>query len=74
MRRFPLAAVAALMFAVLAPTGAGAAEKDERAAKSAATDKCRGVDMLAETAAKDPPTYTRIMAEAAVAKNAGAIL
>ena len=74
MRRFPLAAVAALMFAVFAPTGAGAAERDERAAKSAVAAKCRGIDMLAETAAKDPQTYTRILAEAAAAKNAGAIL
>ena len=74
MRRFPLAVVAALTLAALAPTGAGAADKDERAEKSAAADKCRGIDMLAETAAKDPQTYTRIMAEAAATKNAGAIL
>ena len=46
-----------------------AAEKD-----AAAADKCRGIDMLTETAAKDPQTYARIMAEAAATKNAGAIL
>ncbi len=45
-----------------------------RTAEKAAADKCRGVDMLAETAARDPQTYTRIMAEAAATKNAGAIL
>ncbi|KAB2944179.1 MAG: TraB/GumN family protein [Hyphomicrobium sp.] len=42
--------------------------------KGAAADTCRGVDMLAETAARDPQTYSRIMAEAAATKNAGAIL
>lgn len=61
-------AVAALAIAALPQAGASAAEKD------AAPDKCRGIDMLAETAAKDPQTYTRIMAESAVTKNAGAIL
>jgi uncharacterized protein len=74
MRRFPLAVVAAVLtLAALAPTSAGAAEKIQQVEKTAA-DKCRGVDMLAETAAKDPQTYTRIMAEATAAKNAGAIL
>ena len=42
--------------------------------KGAAAATCRGVDMLAETAARDPQTYSRIMAEAAATKNAGAIL
>ena len=74
MRRFPLAvALAALTLIALAPSGAGAAEKDT-AEKSTAADKCRGIDMLAETAARDPQTYSRIMAEAAATKNAGAIL
>jgi uncharacterized protein YbaP (TraB family) len=73
MRRFPLAVVAALTLVALAPTGASAAEKAAHAEKTAA-DKCRGIDMLAETAAKDPQTYTRIMAEASTTKNAGAIL
>jgi uncharacterized protein len=44
------------------------------AAEKNAGEKCRGIDMLAETAAKDPQAYTRIMAEAAATKNAGAIL
>jgi uncharacterized protein YbaP (TraB family) len=60
-------ALAALVVVVLPQARVIAAEKD-------GADKCRGVDMLAETAAKDPQTYTRIMAEAAAIKNAGAIL
>jgi uncharacterized protein len=64
----PLFAIASLVVAALPIAGASAAEKD------AAPDKCRGTDMLAETAAKDPQTYTRIMAESAVTQNAGAIL
>ena len=52
MRRFPLAVVAAaLTLVALAPSGAGAAEKDA-GRKEHAADKCRGIDMLAETAAK----------------------
>ena len=65
--RLPLT-IAALAIAALPLTGASAAEKD------AFPDKCRGIDMLAETAARDPQTYNRIMAEAAATKNAGAIL
>lgn len=62
-------AVAALAVAAVLPqTGVRAADK------AAAPDTCRGVDMLAETAARDPQTYSRIMAEAAATKNAGAIL
>jgi uncharacterized protein YbaP (TraB family) len=65
--------IAALVLAGLLPSGAGAAEK-ATADKSTAADRCRGIDMLAETAARDPQTYSRIMAEAAATKNAGAIL
>lgn len=66
--RFRLAIALAALLVVASPQArATAAEKD-------VADKCRGVDMLAETAAKDPQTYTRIMAEAAASKNAGAIL
>jgi uncharacterized protein YbaP (TraB family) len=66
--RFRLAiALAALIVAGFPHAPVIAAEKD-------AADTCRGIDMLAETAAKDPQTYTRIMAEAAGIKNAGAIL
>src|SRR5690606_28037853 len=39
-----------------------------------ATGQCRGVDMLAETAARDQATYNRIMAAASATKNADAIL
>jgi uncharacterized protein YbaP (TraB family) len=67
MRSRLLIAIAALATAaVLGPVAA--------AGKDDAANKCRGIDMLAETAAKDPQTYTRIMAEAAATKNAGAIL
>ena len=66
--RFRLAiALAVLVVAGFPHASVIAAEKD-------AADTCRGIDMLAETAAKDPQTYTRIMAEAAAIKNAGAIL
>ncbi len=66
--RFRLAIVlATLVVAALPHAHVIAAEKDAAAA-------CRGIDMLAETAAKDPQTYARIMAEAGAVKNAGAIL
>jgi uncharacterized protein len=66
--RFRLAiALAALLVAGFPHAPVVAAEKD-------AAEKCRGIDMLAETAAKDPQTYARIMAEAAAIKNAGPIL
>jgi uncharacterized protein YbaP (TraB family) len=61
-------AVTTLVFVALPQAGVRAAEKE------AVRDKCHGIDMLAETAAKDPQTYTRIMAESAATKNAGAIL
>ncbi len=65
--------VLAVAAAAAPQAGAGAADK-AATGKPAAADTCHGVDMLAETAAKDPQTYTRIMAEAAATKNAGAIL
>jgi uncharacterized protein YbaP (TraB family) len=61
------AALLAVASTLLAPQ-ARAADKDT----SAAT--CRGIDMLAETASKDPQTFNRIMAEAAATKNGGAML
>jgi uncharacterized protein YbaP (TraB family) len=61
------AATAALFFAALIPAfAAQAAEAD--------ADKCRGINMLAETQAKDPETYAKIMAQAAATENAGALL
>ena len=61
------AAAAAISFtALFQPCGAYAAE--------AGADKCRGTNMLAETQAKDPETYSRIMAQAAATENAGALL
>lgn len=63
---FTVAALA--LAAVLPQAGVRAADK------AAATDNCHGVNMLAETAARDPQTYSRIMAEAAATKNAGAML
>src|SRR5688572_31544437 len=60
---------AVLAMALAMPIAAvRAADKKDDAAPS-----CHGVDMLAETAARDPQTYNRIMAEAAATKNAGAI-
>jgi uncharacterized protein YbaP (TraB family) len=63
-----------LLIAIAALATAAALGPATAAGKDDAADKCRGIDMLAETAAKDPQTYTRIMAEAAATKNAGAIL
>jgi len=40
----------------------------------ATADQCRGVNMLAETAEKDPSTYARIMEEAAKTENGNANL
>lgn len=61
-------AFAVLTIAFAVP--AAAAEKDDTAAAPA----CHGVDMLAETRAKDPQLYERIMGAAAAAKNSNAIL
>jgi len=61
------AAAAALIFAaLLQPSAASAAE--------AQADKCHGINMLAETQAKDPEVYAKIMAQAAATENAGALL
>ena len=56
------------VMAIAAAMPAAAAEKGN------AAQACRGVDLLAETATKDPQTYDRIMAQAAASKNADAIL
>jgi uncharacterized protein YbaP (TraB family) len=62
---------AALALALAMPVaGVHAADKTK---KDDAAPNCHGVDMLAETAARDPQTYNRIMAEAAATKNAGAV-
>ncbi|MFA5901695.1 MAG: TraB/GumN family protein [Hyphomicrobium sp.] len=58
------------IMAIAAAIPAAAAEKNS----AAPPPTCTGVDMLAETAAKDPHTYDLIMAKAAEAKNADAIL
>src|SRR3990167_3439818 len=75
---FPIALMA---LAMVLPLGAGAfaaddadAKADAKSAAAAVADKCQGVDMLAETASKDPQGYSRIMSEAAATQNAGAIL
>src|SRR5215467_11819184 len=47
---------------------------DTQELPQAAADKCRGIDMLAETQAKDPETYAKIMSQAAATDNAGALL
>jgi uncharacterized protein len=56
------------VMAIVAATPALAAEKDSTG------PACQGIDMLAETQAKDPQTYERIMAAAAAAKNSDAVL
>lgn len=65
------AAAAALVLAALlaAPLQASAADLAD-----AVADKCRGINMLAETLAKDPETYAKIMAQAAATENSGPLL
>jgi hypothetical protein len=68
MRCHSLFAVAVALATVLPIAAADAADEE------VVRDKCHGTDMLAETAAKNPQAYARIMAESAATKNAGAIL
>lgn len=63
---FRVAATTASLAAMLGGFGAHAAET--------AQNKCRGVDMLAETQARDPALYRQIMAQAEATKNAGTVL
>jgi uncharacterized protein YbaP (TraB family) len=67
------AATAAFAFAAVyqAPSSRAA---DAQEQPQAAADKCRGIDMLAETQATDPETYAKIMAQAAATENADALL
>ena len=67
------AAAAALVLAALlaAPLQASAADPADAVAVA---DKCRGINMLAETQAKDPETYAKIMAQAAATENSGPLL
>ncbi|MGZ5915271.1 MAG: TraB/GumN family protein [Hyphomicrobium sp.] len=67
------AAAAALVAAALlaAPLQASAADPADAVAVA---DKCRGINMLAETQAKDPETYAKIMAQAAATENSGPLL
>ena len=60
-------AAAALPLAVLLSASAASAA-------DAPDDKCRGVDILAETRAKDPELYRSIMAQADATENSGALL
>ena len=66
------AAVALVAAALLAaPLQASAADPADAVAVA---DKCRGINMLAETQAKDPETYAKIMAQAAATENSGPLL
>jgi uncharacterized protein YbaP (TraB family) len=65
--RIRLAATAALSFVALIQASTAHAAEAE-------ADKCRGTNVLAETQAKDPETYAKIMAQAAATENAGALL
>ncbi len=67
------AATVALVAAALlaAPLQASAADPADAVAVA---DKCRGINMLAETQAKDPETYAKIMAQADATENSGPLL
>ncbi|MGZ5824238.1 MAG: TraB/GumN family protein [Hyphomicrobium sp.] len=71
--RLAKAAAAALVAAALlaAPFQASAADPADA---GGVADKCRGINMLAETQAKDPETYAKIMAQAAATENSGPLL
>jgi len=69
MRFRLLNTIAAIAFAASFSV-ASAAEKET----ADTGGQCRGVDMLAETAARDQATYNRIMAAASATKNSDAIL
>jgi len=64
--------VAAATFALAGVLGGFSARAAE--AEKAPEKTCKGVDMLAETKAKDPDLYRRIMAQADATENANAIL
>jgi uncharacterized protein len=67
------AVAASVSFAALLQVPA-AQSADAQEQIQAAADKCRGTNMLAETQAKNPETYAKIMAQAAATENAGALL
>jgi hypothetical protein len=67
------AAAAAFALALL-PGGSGAYAADAKLAAQDRVTKCQGVDMLAETKARDPELYRKIMAAAAATSNANALL
>jgi uncharacterized protein len=69
----PALRVAVATFALTALLGGISAARAAEADK-ASEDKCQGVDMLAETKAKDADLYRRIMAEADATENSDAIL
>ena len=63
-------AVTALALSACLAGGAQAAEPE----KSGKADQCRGVDMLAETKARDPELFSKIMAQADTVRNGDALL
>jgi uncharacterized protein len=68
-------AVTAILLGLMFGTSARAAEQSKAPAKEAtAAEACRGVDMLAETKARDPELYAKIMAAADATKNGNALL
>jgi uncharacterized protein len=70
-------ATAVVAFAAIyhVPSSLAADAQEQQPQQPQATaDKCRGTDMLAETQAKDPETYAKIMAQAAATENTGALL
>ncbi len=62
-------AVTALALSACLAGGAQAAEPE----KSGKADQCRGVDMLAETKARDPELFSKIMAQADTVRNGDAL-
>ncbi len=67
-----LVAATLSLAALLGATCARAEDKAEKPKPSA--EVCKGVDMLAETQARDPDLYRRIMAQAQATENADALL
>ncbi len=66
--------VAVTTFALAALLGGFSARAGEADEAAAAEETCKGVDMLAETKAKDADLYRRIMAQAEATENSDAIL
>jgi len=72
--RFAVAIMAVAAALSAADANAADESKDADKEKASVAETCRGADMLAETATRNPQAYAAIMAAAAAAKNSDAIL